>query len=225
MSSPKTLEQLHNAFIEQLKARNRIHLLPFDKQHWFLGSYSTIQRTLRDGFSPLSIAEKDACADLLFSEVPRISEVDFDSKLKELVLRVAQDFKVSIGHAQKLISILMKYAAACCGHADAHLPDDWKSFAQSESGRMPVPIDAIVLYKLSELHPQEFSDVEAGAGKDKKGRPTYWAKVVTENKSQAWSRITDYTTYWSLQTRIRRLAEAKNVVPLEFEMRHLWVAE
>jgi len=90
---------------------------------------------------------------------------------------------------------------------------------------MPVPIDAIVLYRLKYLYPREFSDVEAGTGKDKKGRPTYWAKIVTEDKSQAWSRISDYDTYWHTQTRIRTLAKAKNVAPLEFEMRHLWVAE
>ena len=191
MSKPKTMEQLYNAFIEQLKARNRIHLLPFNKQQWFRGSYSTIQRTLRGSFSPLSETEKDACANLLFTEVPRISGENFDSKLKALILKTAKDFNVSIGHAQKLISILTKYAAACHRHPAAQMPKDWKSFAQSELGRLPVPIDAVVLHQLKAHYPKKFSDVEAETGKDKKGRPTYWARVVIEDGSQAWSRISD----------------------------------
>lgn len=225
MSNPETMEPLYTAFIDQLKARNRIDLLPFDRQEWFRGAYSTIQRTLRDNFPPLSEANKSKCADMLFQEIPRLSGQDFDQKLKSLILKTAKDFNVSIGHAQKLISILTKYAAACHRHPDAQMPEDWKSFAQSEFGRMPVPIDAIVLYQLKKLYPQEFSDVEAGTGKDKKGRPTYSAKIVKNGASQAWSRISDYDTYWSLQTRIRALAEAKKVAPLEFEMRHLWVTE
>jgi hypothetical protein len=225
MSKPKTMEQLYNAFIEQLKARNRIHLLPFNKQQWFRGAYSTIQRTLRDGFSPLVEEDKKVCADLLFMQIPRLSGQHFDANLQNLILKTAQDFNVSIGHAQKLISILTKYAAACHLHPGAQMPDDWKSFAQSEFGRLPVPIDAVVLHQLKAHYPKNFSDVKARTGKDKKGRPTYWARVVTKEGSQAWSRISDYDTYWSLQERIRELAEAQNVAPLEFEMRHLWVTE
>lgn len=225
MSNPKTMEPLYTAFIDQLKARNRIDLLPFDRQEWFRGAYSTIQRTLRDNFSPLSEANKSKCADMLFQEIPRLSGQDFDQKLKSLILKTAQDFNVSIGHSQKLISILTKYAVACHRNFEAQIPEDWKSFAQSEFGRLPVPIDAIVLFHLKAHYPKKFSDVEAGTGKDKKGRPTYWARVVIEEGSQAWSRISDYDTYWSLQERIRGLAEAQNVAPLEFEMRHLWVTE
>jgi hypothetical protein len=225
MSKPKTIEQLFAAFTAQLKARNRISLLPFNRQEWFRGAYSTIQRTLRGNFSPLIEEDKRKCAGLLFREIPLLSGRDYDQKLKSLILKTAQDFKVSIGHSQKLISILTKYSAACHQHPKAQMPDDWKSLAQTEFGRLPVPIDAIVLYQLKARYAEKFNDVEAGTGRDKKGRPSYWARVVIEDGSQAWSRISDYDTYWSLQERIRKLAKAKSVAPLEFEMRHLWVAE
>lgn len=225
MSNAKTIESLYTAFINQLKDRNRIYLLPFDRQEWFRGAYSTIQRTLRDNFSPLNEAKKSECANLLFQKIPRLSGQDFDQKLKSLIRETAKDFKVSIGHSQKLISILTKYAAACHRHSEAKMPKDWKSFAQSEFGRLPVPIDAVVLCQLKARYPQKFSDVEAGTRKDKKDRPTYWAKVGIGKDSQAWSRISDYDTYWSLQERIRELAKDQKVAPLEFEMRHLWVTE
>jgi hypothetical protein len=223
--SRRTKEELFAAFIRQLKERNRIQLLPFDQQTWFLGAYSTIQRTLRNCFSPLTDLQKAECADFLFRQIVRLPGKNFDSKLQKLILQTAKDFKVSIGHAQKLISILTKYAAACHGRPAGKVPEDWKALAQSEFERLPVPIDAIVLFQLKKHYPLKFKDVVAGTGRGKKGHPTYWAKVVMEDKSQAWSRISDYDTYWSLQKRIRELAKDKKVAPLEFEMRHLWVAE
>lgn len=225
MSKNKTRENLFADFIEQLKARNKIKLLPFNMERWFSGSYSTIQRTLRGSFSPLSNADKSKCADILFREIPRLSGKNYDSKLKFLILNTAKDFNLSIGHAQKLVSILTKYAAACYNYPDARVPEDWKSFAQFEFGNLPVPIDAIVLYKLKQLYPEQFNDIVAGTARDKKGRPIYWAKVLKNGASQTWSRISDYDTYWSLQVRLRVLAEENNLAPLEFEMRHLWVAQ
>lgn len=225
MTKSRTNQQLFTAFIDQLKIRNRINIVPFDKRRWFRGAYSTIQRTLRDGFSPLSKEGKDACADMLFKEIPRLSGKGFDANLQSLILKTAAEFKVSIGHAQKLISILIKYAAACAVSSKGQLPEDWKSLVQSEAERLPLPIDAIVLFRLKTLYPDKFSDVLGGSGTDKKGRPTYWARVSCDKASAAWSRISDYPTYWSLQKRVRDLASADRASPLEFEMRHLWVAE
>lgn len=219
MSKVKTIEQLFTDFINQLKLRNRISLQPFDQQKWFQGAYSTIQRTLRKEFKPLSRDEKATCAKLLFSEIPLLSGQNFDVNLKNLILQIATEFNVSIGHAQKLISILAKYAAACHGE----IPQDWKSLIHSEFERLPVPIDAIVLFQLKDRYPEMFCDIIAGSGMDTEKRLTYWARVAEQNTTVSWSRISDYKTYWSLQERIRKLAKAENLAPLEFEMRHLWV--
>lgn len=221
----KPIEQLFADFLSQLREKNRIKLVPFDEQRWFRGAYSTIQRTLRDEFKPLTEDSKVSCASVLFKDIPKLKGNVFDQNLKDLILKTAKDFNVSIGHAQKLISVLTKYAAACHHHSDSQVPDDWKKLVQSKLGRFPVPVDAIVLYRLKQHYPDQFSDVIAGSGQDKKGRQTFWAKVVKNGVSQTWSRISDYETYWSLQKRIRALAKANKVAPLEFEMRCLWVAE
>lgn len=213
-----------DSFIIQLKRRNKITLLPWEQDRWFRGSYSTIQRTLRNGFSPLSDDQKTKCAELLFSELQKLKSDGFDKGIESLILRISSDFSLSVGHAQKLVSITTKYAAACNARSDGGMPDALKSMVKSNYDLLPVPIDAIVLYQLRQRYPSEFSDVQAGTGKDKRGRPIFWAKVCVGDKFEAWSRISDYKTYWSLQLRIRSLAAKTHESPLEFEMKNLWVA-
>jgi hypothetical protein len=224
-SNTRPLKQLATNFIDQLKARNKVDLLPWDKRRWFRGAYSTIQRTLRGGFSPLSTKQKCDCADLLSREIPALAGREFDLKLKSLVHRTADEFKLSVGHAQKLISILTKYATACHMHSSLSVPEGWRSLVDSNFDHLPVPVDAIVLFQLRILYPNHFPDVLPFSGKDKNGRPTHWAKILSGNTAVSWSRISDYNTYWSLQVRIRELAEANKVAPHEFEMRYLWLAE
>jgi hypothetical protein len=50
------------------------------------------------------------------------------------------------------------------------------------------------------------------------------AKVIQPDGQKVfWSRIDSFECYWSLQQQIRAIA--KPVVPLEYEMRNLWVAD
>lgn len=227
---PKTAthKQLGEHFIIQIANRNRIVLSPFDKAHWFSGSYSTIQRTLRNGFSPLTDKQKTNCAKLLFCNIPALRVGEFDKKLRDLVEQVAHDYCLSKGHAQKLVSILCKYAVAVHFAKLVDLPCDWQNLVSTHAERLPVPIDTIVLFSLKEKYPYDFKDVNAGRTLDnKKKRYIYYATIGKTSccRGVAWSRLTDYDSYWSLQTRIRGLAKAEKLSPLEFEMRHLWVTE
>lgn len=216
-------EVLCSRFIQQLEERNRIKLLPWDEARWFRGAYSTVQRTLRGDFSPLTRPQKSSLTELLFGEIPRIAGRNFDKRLKHLIERLVPEFSISIGHAQKLISILLKYAVVCHHCHPGSIPNAWTNLIEAHVGHLPVPIDAIVLYRLANLFPKQFGHVCAGSGRDKRGRPTYWATVTSGAKSEAWSRVSTIKTYWSLQERIRLLAASRGCTPLEFEMKNLWV--
>lgn len=216
----KSLASLSNDFIKQLNSINKITIIPQNKTDWFGGAYSTIKRTLRKvpsdsyPYSTLSPDAQKACADNLWRAIPRIPSMDFDAKMGELIKNISARYALSVGHSQKLISILCKYAFASYNTDKTSLDIEWARFASENSESLLVPIDSIVLHNLFN---------------EKKGLPIQrltqnYYKIVAENKKAvAWSRLTDINTYWLLQHAIRDLA--KDVTPLEFEMRNWWLAK
>jgi hypothetical protein len=202
-----------------------VRLGPYDRLVWFGGAYSTICRTLHHGFSPFTDAQIDDCSKILSRELPALTADSFDASLRNLVKDISNRFSVSIGHAQKLISIIIKYAYASHLANNAALPREWSTLIQSSEFLLPVPIDSIVLYSLQEIYPDDFNDVWAERRRSKAGKATYNAKIRENGLWARWSRISDFDSYWSIQTRIRAIASAANLSPLEFEMRHLWLTK
>lgn len=226
--------QLGREFLDRLKKRKPpIVLVPFNEGRWFQGAYSTIQRTLRDGFDRLSDAQKDECSARLFKGIPMLGAQSFDQELRQLVLGLAEDFSLSVGHSQKLVSILCKYSFAVHIGCSSQVPLRLGELVTQHEFEIPVPIDTIVLFGLKSKYPEKFDDIMAGRSLDRKGRYNYWATIDQETgtltndqgarTSTAWSRLTDYDRYWSLQTRVRELANVEKLSPLEFEMRYLWL--
>jgi len=210
--------ELGQSFIDQVK------LPPFDKDDWFRGAYATIQRTLRDGFAPLSIDEKKRCSEMLFSGIAGLGVCSFDQELRQLIVETAREFSLSIGHAQKLLSILCKYALASYLVDPLRLPPRWGELMTNHEMRLPIPIDTIVLFSLKNSHPSKFGDVNAGRTLDKlRDRYSYWATIDESGRPTSWSRLNGFEVYWSLQTRVREIAKGRYLSPLEFEMRYLWI--
>ncbi|GEM_PF-1259778 len=206
---------------------NQIKLPPFNKHNWFIKAYSTIQRTLCDGISPLSIEQKEQCKNMLFTAIPAIGITNFDQNLKSLILNTSNNFSLTIGQAQKLVSILCKYAFTYHLSAPSTLPPEWSNLVKNSGSQIPVPIDTIVLFFLNKNFPQNFKDVNAYRTFNKKTNKYIYQATVNKRLSgeTTWSRLMEYEVYWSLQIRIRDLAQKKNISPLEFEMRHLWITE
>ena len=223
MKGDKLVKSLFEDFAIRLKRSNKIKLLPFSEDEWFRGAYSTIQRTLHHGFAPLSDNDWKNCRNHLFLEIPKLSGENFDDALKKLIILTAQKFKISIGHSQKLISILTKYAVTYYHCSNGQLPDNWKALIDDHLEELPVPLDAIVLFYLKYHYNHEFPDVSARLYLNKNKEHSYSAKIFLNDLSQTWSRLSDFETYWSFQMRIRKLAQIEEISPLEFEMKYLWV--
>ncbi len=217
------MDELIRAFIARIAERNKIKLLPFNQNSWFTGAYSTISRTLCGDYKPLSAHEKASCQSLLMKTLPGLIDCSFDSALQDLIKKVSSEYKLSIGHSQKLVGILSKYAFTVYRAYPDQLPENWRKFAEKNALILPVPIDAVVLYNLKKRWPKIFNDIKATKTLVKKNNQySYFAKVSHGDHPVTWSHITDLEVYSSLQNRIRKLAEKSKMLPLEFEMSCLW---
>jgi hypothetical protein len=219
------LKALSNEFIRQIHEGSCISLTPFCENCWFAGAYSTIRRTLHTDFEPLSAENLTACRELLFLKLKQLKPDDFDAGIKELIEAVADKFGLSIGHGQKLASILLKYAFAAAKSGGAGLPNELSRLVSSTSALFPVPIDAIVLFQLKKTVGVNSDDIRAYRRPNADGEFMHTAFVNQNGSWVTWSRMTDYSTYSSLQQRIRKVAELRAMTPLVFEMSSLWVTD
>jgi hypothetical protein len=220
-------------FISLLSARKQpIRLNPFNDANWLNGAYRTFSRTL---VCPLAQGEKNQLCKRFFSEFRRFSSLkvsSFDAKIKDVILKTAYDFSLTIGQAQKLVNILLKYHL-CLYYSN--LNPVWKKkepWIGKLSPKLHVPIDSMVLYRLCQVAPRQCRGLVTAARyssfKNGKRRWHYYAKVFHPRSSSAvkakfaWSKIKDYEPYFKLQMLIRSLARKKKIAPMLYEMSYLW---
>jgi hypothetical protein len=220
-NTPDT-KALSEKFIHQICGANRIKLRPFSEKRWFSGAYSTIQRTLSKGFKPLNSENREACRKQLFEGLKTLTPDNFDEEMKSLIGALSKNFKISVGHAQKLVSILLKYAFVTIQCDDKSVPDEIAKLVASSADRFPVPIDAIVLFQLKKTDGVNSDGIRAYRRPNEDGEFMHTASVRQGKSFVTWSRLTDYKTYWNLQERIRAVANENHMTPIEFEMRNLW---
>ena len=85
---------------------------------------------------------------------------------------------ISIGHGQKLVSILLKYAFVAA-HSGSHgLPGEFSALVRSCPQKFPVPIDAIVLFHLKMSDGANSGDIRAYRRPNADGEFTHTAFVV-----------------------------------------------
>ena len=208
-----SLKQLSMRFEERIRDRNRIWIRPPNRLEWFRGAYSTIQRVLRNGFVPLNDDQKEICSQFLWAELPRLHPANFDAGARDIMENIRTDYGLSIGHAQKLISIFCKYAFVVYHIDTTALTKDWREFIQSTQRQLLVPLDSEVLFALA----GQLENVEVRS----RTQRTVWV-IQPGGKRVPWSRIDDSACFWSLQQHIRVISAP--AIPLEFEMRNLWPA-
>lgn len=206
---------LGESFIAQIAERNRIHLLPFKRPLWFAAAYSTMQRTLRGEFTPLLPEQKNRLEERLFSQLLDGRRLSLDSIGREIG-EISSEYGISVGHAQKVVGMLSKYAYATAHVAPHELPANLLQFVEWNIDDLPVPIDNFVLEALFQKYRENFGDiVKRGA--------TY--KVLSGDDEVPWSRLPSLSVWQSLQRRIQSLAVAQSQTPMEYEMRNLWVVK
>jgi hypothetical protein len=210
---PTDIAPLAQKFIDKIAQDNRIHLAPFDRIRWFKGAYSTLQRTLRDGYQPLSPEQKRELEERLFSEVlcDRTHSLD---DLESIISGIATRYRISAGHSQKLVGMLSKYAYAATCVSVPDLPSDVEAYVHRNLMSLPVPIDNYVLGSLFANHRSNFTDIiDRGPG----------FRLRDSTGEFPWSRMSQSSTWRSMQVRIQAIANSRLQSPLEFEMRSLWV--
>jgi len=180
----------------------------YDQERWFRGAYSTLTARFTIEGGSLSEKSKKTISNLLFSSINKLkaySSNDYDEWFYELAKRITDsESKLSFGHAQKLINILMKYHFV---YYYSDLDEPWKRkylWLTSFFGQLHAPIDRKVLHKLTQ---------------------TYLIEIPTNKSSWTKWQWTDKALYKKLQGLIQVLAkrsESYHNNRLYFEMTELW---
>ncbi len=191
------------AFIEKVKKINS-----FNEERWFSGAYSTLNpfRTIEGG--SLSNEDKKILKYLLFSSIENLKSYsvgDYDKWFYELAKKITDRVsKLSFGHAQKLINILMKYHFA---YYYSDFDEDWKKrylWLVHYFGHFHSPIDRKVLINLTKKYNMEIPQ-----------RKFSWTKWQWEDK----------ILYEEIQSKIKKIVENNEIYNnnrLYFEMKELW---
>lgn len=205
------LRYLSLDFIDALR-RRRIHLNPYNQIKWFCGAYGTVKRTKQGGV-PSRV--RSVLAGFLFSELSKLKASTFDSKLKQIIQQTSDQTALSIGQAQKLCNMLIKYHIA---YYFSGLDINWNrqnGWVKAIASKAHVPIDVQVLKNARSLYEKTFT-----------GRVTTGYPKIQLTKhsriSYVWSKVPTYNPIQVLQGLFRQLAKSKGISPIELEMRELW---
>jgi len=194
-----------------------VRLHPYDQPRWFRRCYSSVQRTVHGG---LRRSVRRELRSRLFDGVARLEGLQaeqegFERWHRALLDEVQACSGLSLGQAQKLINLLLKYHYAYF-HAD--IDQEWAEqhqFIEAFSPFFHVPIDVYVLVSLKRKYGYPLVGLNASA--------TY-ATLRVGDRHVAWSRLTERVPYEHVQAFIQDLAADRStyVSPLHFEMRELW---
>jgi hypothetical protein len=192
------------AFIEKVK-----NVRYYDEERWFRSVYSTLYafRTIEGG--SLSGDDKTALQGLLFSAIHNLKSFsvdDYDTWFYDLAKLITNNVaKLSFGHAQKLINILMKYHFV---YFYSDLDDAWKTqyaWLEPYFNYLHSPIDRKVLTNVTNKYAMDIPPNKMS-----------WTKWNWEDK----------TLYETIQHHIQQHVENTERYyqnRLYFEMKELWI--
>ncbi len=142
------------AFTEKVK-----NIKYYDEERWFSSAYSTLKARFTVEGGGLSEEVKKTLKSLLFFSIENLksfSVSDYDKWFYELAKGITDRVsKLSFGHAQKLINILMKYHFV---YFYSDFDEDWKKkylWLVPYFGHFHAPIDREVLKNLTEKYSLE----------------------------------------------------------------------
>jgi len=191
------------AFTEKVK-----NIKYYDEERWFSSAYSTLnaRRTIEGGV--LSEEVKKTLKNILFSSIENLKSFsvgDYDKWFYELAKRITDRVsKLSFGHAQKLINILMKYHFV---YFYSDFDEDWKKkhlWLAPYFSHFHAPIDRKVLKNLTEKYSMEILPNKFS-----------WTKWQ-------WKEKVLYEEIQNFAQKIVEKAEMYHNNRLYFEMKELW---
>jgi hypothetical protein len=191
------------AFTEKVK-----NIKDYDEERWFSSAYSTLNARFTVEGGGLSEEVKKTLKSLLFSSIENLKSFsvgDYDKWFYELAKGITDRVaKLSFGHAQKLINILMKYHFV---YFYSGFDEDWKKkhlWLVPYFGHFHAPIDRKVLKNLTEKYSME----------------------IPPNKF-SWTKWqwTEKVLYEEVQNFVQKIVENAEMYydnRLYFEMKELW---
>jgi len=196
-----------------------VRLHPYDQPRWFRRCYSSVQRTVHGG---LGRSVRRELRSRLFDGVTRleglaVTQEAFAAWHGALLDEIQGCSGLSLGQAQKLVNLLLKYHYA---YLHAGIDQEWAErhqFIDVLSPYFHVPIDVYVLVRLRTKYGYPLAALNS--------TKTYATLRVGEQRV-AWSRLTERAPYEHVQQFISGLTTDRSVYvsPLHFEMCELWVA-
>ena len=206
------------SFINMLLTRKpKRDLRKFDENKWYESAYSTVARPLgvmkrnQGGYDSWYSKNYNKLKDMILDLLRRLSPngtVDMNDEIED----IANECNVPFGVVQKIVNIMIKYMV-CNYYGDkgtfdsAVVKANYPWVADEDFIKtLSIPVDSIVLKRAK----------REGA----RCRIIATQALVTIN-GRPWSRINrqDYEEY---QAEVLRLANARGMFPIEYEMEVLW---
>jgi hypothetical protein len=172
--------------------KGRVRLIPFEPQAWFRCVYFSIQRTVTGGLPQDSYEQlRHALFDAIYAlpEQPQTAEA-FEEWIASTIQKHAEQYGISIGQAQKLINLLLKYYY-CYYHAD--IDPSWNAqhqFIVQYSPFFHIPLDNYVLVSLKLKYACPAIHIN---------RSHTYATLRVGDELVSWSRLEDLPTYVQMQ--------------------------
>lgn len=180
----------------------------YDEERWFSSAYSTLNARFTVEGGDLSGEVQKTLKSLVFSSIENLKSFsvgDYDKWFYELARRITDRVpKLSFGHAQKLINILMKYHFV---YFYSDFDENWKKkylWLAPYFSHFHAPIDRKVLKNLTEKYSMEIPPDKFS-----------WTKWQWKEKV-LYAEIQDFVQ------KIVEKAEMYHNNRLYFEMKELW---
>lgn len=211
------MQELANSFIEMLYQRKRparINLTVYNQKEWFRGVYSTVQRVIPAGTFTVETMARIRKSLFDFINTLQMSQ-QVHQDIMDFIGNLTVEFApMTIGQAQKLINMLLKYHTCFFLSERDTIWNDNNAWIQQNWKYFHVPIDSQVLKKLVEIDTELFSHNIL--------LRYNLVTVIDGHETRPWSKIANLPTYEQLQSLIANKSNQLNFYPLEFEMRCLW---
>ena len=205
-------------FINMLLTRKpKRDLRKFNENKWYESAYSTVARPLgvtkknQGGYNAWYSVNFNKLKEMILDLLRRLAPNGTIS-LNDEIERIANECNVPFGIVQKIVNIMIKYIV-CNYYGDkgafdsAVVKANYPWVADEEFVKtLPIPVDSIVM-KSAKREGAKCRIVGTPESATINGRP--WSKI---NRAD----------YEEFQAEVLRLANARGMFPIEYEMEVLW---
>ena len=213
------MKLLFEEFLKKISYRNKsLDLTIFNEETWFNSVWNTLNGSFRttNGTKSSDYIKNDIKKEL-FSLILSI-ETDFensDSWYRKNILKLNDDFKLSIGRSQKILNLIIKYYLG--NFYLSNNPQKIGHILNENIQRLHIPIDSIILKNLNNLYRDKDIDIRRILNSTH--------NLITQKNPSSWSKLEDIESYIEFQKYIQSKTKEFSLNPIELEMKYLWISD